>query len=40
MTLEEALQLALARLDGCGISYMITGSFAGNMQENTTHEVS
>jgi hypothetical protein len=29
---EEALQLVLARLDECGIPYMITGSFASNMQ--------
>ena len=29
---EEALQLVLARLDGCGILYMITRSFASNMQ--------
>jgi hypothetical protein len=32
MTPEEALQLALARLDDCGIPYMITGSFASNVQ--------
>jgi hypothetical protein len=29
---EEALQLVLGRLDDCGIAYMITGSFASNMQ--------
>ena len=29
---EEGLQLVLARLDECGIAYMITGSFASNMQ--------
>jgi hypothetical protein len=29
---EEVLQLVLARLDECGIPYMITGSFASNMQ--------
>jgi len=28
---EDALQEVLSRLDQCGISYMITGSFASNM---------
>jgi polynucleotide 5'-kinase involved in rRNA processing len=28
---EEALQLVLDKLEGCGIDYMITGSFASNM---------
>lgn len=32
MTPEETLQRVLARLDDCGISYMITGSFASSMQ--------
>lgn len=31
MTPEEALQLALSKLDECSIPYMITGSFASNM---------
>lgn len=31
MTLEDALQLVLSKLDDCGISYMITGSFASNI---------
>jgi len=31
MTPEEAVQLALSRLDECSIPYMITGSFANNM---------
>ena len=31
MTPEEAVQLALSRLDECSIPYMITGSFASNM---------
>jgi hypothetical protein len=31
MTPEEALQLALSRLDECSIPYIITGSFASNM---------
>lgn len=29
---EEALQILLAKLDELGIDYMITGSFASNMQ--------
>lgn len=28
---EEALQLILDKLEGCGIDYMLTGSFASNM---------
>jgi hypothetical protein len=28
---EEALQLVLDKLEGCGIDYMITGSFASSM---------
>ena len=31
MTLEDALQLVLSKLDDCGIPYMITGSFASNI---------
>jgi len=31
MTLEEALQFVLSKLDDCGISSMITGSFASNI---------
>ncbi|MFP3869813.1 MAG: hypothetical protein ACLFVT_02890 [Syntrophobacteria bacterium] len=31
MTPEEALQLALSKLDECSIPYMVTGSFASNM---------
>jgi hypothetical protein len=31
MTLEDALQLVLSKLDDCGIRYMITGSFASNI---------
>ena len=31
MTLEDALQLVLSKLDDCGILYMITGSFASNI---------
>ena len=32
MTPEEVLQFVLALLDDCGIRYLITGSFASNMQ--------
>lgn len=32
MSSEEALQLVLVKLDELGIPYMITGSFASNMQ--------
>ena len=31
MTSEHALELLLSKLDECGISYMITGSFASNI---------
>ena len=31
MTPEEALRLALSKLDECSIPYMVTGSFASNM---------
>ena len=31
MTSEDALKLLLSKLDECGISYMITGSFASNI---------
>ena len=31
MSPEEALQLILDKLEGCGIDYMLTGSFASNM---------
>ena len=31
MSPDEALQLVLSKLDGCGIDYMLTGSFASNM---------
>lgn len=31
MTPEEALGLALSKLDECSIPYMVTGSFASNM---------
>ena len=31
MTSEDALKLCLSKLDECGISYMITGSFASNI---------
>jgi hypothetical protein len=32
MTPEEALQLALSKLDECSIPYMVTGSFASNIK--------
>jgi len=31
MSPEEALQLILDKLEGCGIDHMLTGSFASNM---------
>jgi hypothetical protein len=31
MTPEDVLALLLSKLDECGISYMIAGSFASNM---------
>lgn len=31
MNPDEALQLVLNKLEGCGIAYMLTGSFASNM---------
>jgi hypothetical protein len=31
MSPEEVLQLVLDKLEGCGIAYMLTGSFASNM---------
>ena len=31
MSPEEALQVVLDKLEGCGIDYMLTGSFASNM---------
>lgn len=31
MSPDEALQLVLNKLEGCGIDYMLTGSFASNM---------
>ncbi|MGD2127051.1 MAG: hypothetical protein PVG99_13280, partial [Desulfobacteraceae bacterium] len=31
MSPDEALQLVLSKLEGCGIHYMLTGSFASNL---------
>ncbi len=31
MSPDEALQIVLNKLEGCGIGYMLTGSFASNM---------
>ncbi len=31
MSPDEVLQFVLNRLEGCGIDYMLTGSFAGNL---------